>query len=101
MRRRQPILSSSSSDSDRLDIESCFDIEDEHNDINTKAMNADTNIKAGDCNKEDLLDLEWIIREDNVYPPEYYLNQDESEDKDEDYSNSSNNLLGIIKDLFY
>jgi hypothetical protein len=102
MRRRQPTpSSSSSSDSDGSDIESCFDIEDGHNDTDTEATDADTDIEAGDYNEEDLSDLEWIAGEDNVYPPEYYLNQDESEDEDEDYSDSSNNLLGMIEDQFH
>jgi hypothetical protein len=71
MRRRQPILSSSSSDSDGLGIESCFDIEDGHNDTDTEATDANTDIEAGDYDEEDLA---WIAREDNAYPPEYYLN---------------------------
>jgi hypothetical protein len=102
MRRRQPTLSSSSSDSDGLDIESCFDIEDGHDDTNTEATDADTDNKAGEC---DEADLAWITREDNAYPPEYYLDQennsDESEDKDKDYKDSTTNLLNIIKDQFY
>jgi hypothetical protein len=102
MRRRQLTPSSSSSDSDGSDIESCFDIEDGHDDTNTEATNADTNIKAGDYNEADLA---WIAGEDNAYPPEYYLDQennsDESEDEDKDYEDSTTNLLNIIKDQFY
>jgi hypothetical protein len=49
---------SSPSSSNRSDIESYFNIKNRHNNINTKVIDADTNIKAGDCDKEDLLDLE-------------------------------------------
>jgi len=99
MRRCQPTLSSSSSedDSDGSDIESCFDIEETDAD-------ADTDIEGGDYDEEDLPDLEWIAREDNAYPPEYYLDQensDESEDEDEDYSDNSILLLDMIEDQFH
>jgi hypothetical protein len=53
----------------------------------------------------DLPDLEWLTREENAYPPEYYLDQEnnsnESEDKDKDYSNGSLLLLDIIEGNFY
>ncbi|CZR69582.1 uncharacterized protein PAC_19482 [Phialocephala subalpina] len=52
----------------------------------------------------DLADLEWIAGEDNAYPPEYYLDQennsDESEDEDEDYSDGSILLLDMIEGKF-
>jgi len=102
MRRRQSTPSSSSSDSDGSDIESCFDIEDGHDDTDTEATDADTDIEAGDCDEEDLA---WIAGEDNAYPPEYYLDQennsDESEDEDEDYEDSTTNQLNMIKDQFH
>ncbi|PMD60356.1 uncharacterized protein K444DRAFT_612538 [Hyaloscypha bicolor E] len=53
----------------------------------------------------DLPDLEWLAREQNAHPLEYYLDQEnnsnESEDKDKDYSNGSLLLLDIIEGNFY
>ena len=107
MRRRQltPSATSSSSDSDRLDIESYFDIDDkqEKTDANTKPTDVNTNIDGDD--KTDLPDLEWIAREENAYLLEYYLDQEnnsnKSKDKDKDYSNGSLLLLDIIKGNFH
>jgi len=116
IRRRNPTPSSSSSDSDRSDIESCFDIEDGHEetDTDTELTGDDTDIddvKGGvdtgvhDVDGCDEADLAWIAGEDNAYPPEYYLDQennsDESEDEDEDYEDSTTNLLNMIEDQFY
>jgi hypothetical protein len=55
--------------------------------------------------KIDLLDLEWLAREENAHLLEYYLDQEnnsnKSEDKDKDYSNSSLLLLNMIKGNFH
>jgi hypothetical protein len=105
MRRRQPTpSSSSSSDSDGSDIESCFDIEDGHEETNT---NTDTELTGDDTDINDVdgyneADLAWIAGEDNAFPLKYYLNQennsDESKDKDKDYKDNIIKLLNIIKD---
>jgi hypothetical protein len=51
-----------------------------------------------------LPDLEWITGEDNAYPLEYYLeqedNSDESEDENEDYEDSTILYLDRIEDQF-
>jgi hypothetical protein len=134
MRRRQQLTpSSSSSNSDRLDIKSCFDTEDKQGETNTKTEPTDVNTDVDGDDEADLLDLEWLTHsdnahtvlidvdtdtggdneadlawiagEENAYPPEYYLvqedNSDESKDKDKDYSDSSLLLLNIIKGQFY
>lgn len=106
MRRRQQLtLSSASSDSNRSDIESCFDTGDKQEGTNTKTepTNVNTNVDRDD--EADLPDLEWLTREENAQPLEYYLDQEnnsnKSKDKDKDYSNSSLLLLDIIKGNFY
>ncbi|TVY28264.1 hypothetical protein LHYA1_G003305 [Lachnellula hyalina] len=100
MRRRQPILSfSRNDDRDGSDIRSCFDAEDKLEE--TDADTEPTDIDIGGCNK---VDLAWIAGDDNAYPLKYYLDQEndsnESEDKGEDYSESSF-LLNRIKAQFY
>jgi len=55
IQRRQPIPSSFFSNSNESDIKSCFNIENKYNNTNTKVINANTNIKAGDYNKADLM----------------------------------------------
>jgi hypothetical protein len=61
----------------------------------------DTDVDRDD--EVDLPDLEWLTREENAHPPEYYLDQennsDESEDEDEDYSDGSL-LLDMIEGNF-
>jgi hypothetical protein len=104
MRRRQPIPSSfsSSSNSNRSDIESCFDTEDEQEetDAGTELTDVDT-----DIDRDNEADLVWIARDDNAYLPEYYLNQendsDKSEDKGEDYSDGSILLFDRIEAQFH
>ncbi|KAH8663686.1 hypothetical protein BGZ60DRAFT_565713 [Tricladium varicosporioides] len=106
MRRRQTTPSSSSSDSSESDIESCFDIKNEREETDTDAELTDAEIddEAGNYEKADLLDLGWVAGEENAYPPEYYLDQennsDESADEDEDYSDGSLLLLDMIEDQF-
>ncbi|KAH9206208.1 hypothetical protein DL95DRAFT_397106 [Leptodontidium sp. 2 PMI_412] len=73
-RRQQPTLSSaSSSDSDGSDIESCFDTGDEQEgtDAETVPTDFDTDVDRDD--EANLLDLEWLTREENANPLEYYL----------------------------
>ena len=101
--RQQPTPSSSpSSDSDGSDIESCFDTgdEQEETDAETEPTDADTDVDG-----DDEADLAWIAGEENAQPPEYYLDQennsDESEDKDEDYSDGSLLLLDMIEGNFH
>jgi hypothetical protein len=57
--RRCRTTPSSSSDSDGLDIESCFDAEDEQ-----EETDADTDVDGDD--EVDLPDLEWFAREGNA-----------------------------------
>jgi MoaA/NifB/PqqE/SkfB family radical SAM enzyme len=68
-------------------------------------MLMDVNANINRDNELDLPDLEWLAREENAHPLEYYLNQEnnsnKSKDKDEDYSNGSLLLLDIIKGNFY
>jgi len=54
-------LSSSSDDSDRSDLESCFDTEDEvgETDSDTNPTDVDTDIEG-----EDEADISWITEED-------------------------------------
>jgi len=103
-RRQQPAASSSSSDSNRSDIDSCFDIGDEQEETDTETELTDVNTDVDRDDEADLLDLEWLAREENVHPLEYYLDQennsDESKDKDKDYSDSSLLLLDMIKGNF-
>jgi hypothetical protein len=57
-----------------------------------------------DVDGDDEANLTWIAREENAYPLEYYLDQennsDKSEDKDKDYSDGSLLLLDIIEGQF-
>ncbi|RDL30381.1 uncharacterized protein BP5553_10259 [Venustampulla echinocandica] len=84
-------------DFDESDVESCFDIEDEH-DVNTEPTDVDTDAEdtvlidigtgVGDadltdintdyegCDRAVLEDLSWIANEDNAHPLEYYLDQE-------------------------
>ena len=102
MRCRQPLSSSSSDESDGSDIESCFDIEDEQEetDADTDLMDVDTGVEEG--NEADIADLAWIAGEDNAYPPEYYLDQEEEFDGfevvNEDYKDNSVLLLNGIEE---
>lgn len=134
-RRQQPTPSppSSSSDSDGSDIEGCFDTGDrqEETNVDTEPTDVDTDVDGdGEADLPDLewlahsdnahtmlidvdtnvdrdneVDLAWIAREENAYPLEYYLDQEnnsnESEDEDEDYSDSSLLLLDVIEGNFY
>jgi hypothetical protein len=99
MRCCQLALSSSSNDSDALELESCFDTEDEvrGTDSDTNPTDVDTDIQG-----EDKADISWIIEEDKDYPPEYYLNQeeefDEFEDTNQDYKDNSILLLDGIEE---
>jgi len=103
MRRRQSTPSSSSSDdSDGSDIESCFDTEDEQEETDADIEPTDVDTDVDGC---DEADLAWIAGEDNAYPPEYHLDQendsDESEDEDEDYSDNSILFLDMIQEQFH
>ena len=107
MRRRQQLTpsSSSSSDSDGSDIESCFDTRDEQEETDAKTEPTDVNADVDEDDEADLPDLEWLAKEKNAYLLEYYLDQknnsDESKDKDKDYSDDSLFLLDMIKRNFY
>ena len=114
MRRRQltPSATSSSSDSDRLDIESYFDIDDkqEKTDANTKPTDVNTNIDGDDeanllnlkqlackdnvdtvpidvntdVNGDNEANLAQIAKEENAHLLKYYLNQENNSDESED-----------------
>ncbi|KAF8855964.1 C2H2 finger domain protein [Acephala macrosclerotiorum] len=105
MRHRQTTPSSSSSDSDGSDIESCFDTEDEQEKTNADTEPTDVDTDVDDVDGCDEADLTWIAREENAHLPEYYLDQennsDESEDENEDYSDGSLLLLDMIERNFY
>jgi hypothetical protein len=94
--------SSSSNNSDALDITSCFHIDDEERetDFDTNPTNIDTEVE-----REDELDVLWIIDEDKDYSPEYYLNQeeefDEAEDANKDYKDNSIILLDGIEEQWH
>jgi hypothetical protein len=57
-----------------------------------------------DVDRDDEADLAWIAGEENAYPLEYYLDQennsDESKDKEEDYSDGSLLFLDMIEGQF-
>ena len=90
---------SSSDDSDALELESCFDTEDEveETDSDTNLTDVDTDIEG-----EDETDVSWKIEEDKDYPLEYYLDQeeefDEFEDANEDYKDNSILLLNGVEE---
>ncbi|PVH72174.1 hypothetical protein DL98DRAFT_576982 [Cadophora sp. DSE1049] len=120
MRRRQQLTPSffPASDSDKSNIESCFDTRDKQEEIDVEAepTNVDTDVDGddeadlpdlerlarennahtvpididADVNEDNEADLAWIAREENAYPPEYYLDQENNfnkfEDKNKDYS---------------
>jgi hypothetical protein len=67
MRRRQPALDQSSNHD--TDPESCFDIRDEDSDRDTDRTDTDI-----DDEPDDNTDLSWIAKQDNIHPPEYYIN---------------------------
>jgi hypothetical protein len=112
------LTSSSSSNSDESDTESCFDAEHEQDETDSDTDlddDVDRNDKADQPTLEWLAeaedvntevdvqtDLAWMAGEENAHPPEYDLDQenssDGSEDEDEDYSDGSL-LLGIFEGL--
>ncbi|KAI9761351.1 MAG: hypothetical protein M1840_001975 [Geoglossum simile] len=100
MRYCQPIDCSSSGDSNRSDIESCFDSKDEESDQDINPTNVNTDIE-GD-NRTDIL---WLLDEDKNHLLEYYLNQedefDESQYMGEHYSDNSCLLLDFIEEQFF
>ena len=60
MRCRQPVPNSSSDDSDGLDLESCFDAEDEVEEADSDANPTDinTDIKGGDVT-DSVMEIDW------------------------------------------
>jgi hypothetical protein len=88
--------SSSSDDSNVLDIESCFGMDDEEGETNssTNLIDINTNVEG-----ENDLDELWIIDKDKDYLLEYYLDQEEefneAEGANEDYKDNSIVLNGI------
>jgi hypothetical protein len=96
--------SSFSDDINRSGTGSCFNIEDkqEQVDADTDPMDIDRNID--DVGGGEEADLGCIAEEDNAYPPEYYLDQennsDGSEDEEVDDSDSSSLFLDILETQF-
>jgi hypothetical protein len=94
MRGRQPAIDSSSDDD--TDPGSCFDSENEDSDRGTDSTDTDT-----DDEPDDDADLLWIANQDNVHPPEYYINQeiefDEAEFDTEDYKDNTLHLFDVIQ----
>ena len=94
MRRRQPTINSSSDDN--TDIESCFDTESEDSDPDTNPTDTDTDIEL-----DDDADVSWLVEQDNVHPPEYYISQenefDEAEFDTEDYGDNTLLLFDVMK----
>ena len=83
--------------SNRSDIESCFDTKNEKSDPDTNLTDVDTDVEG-----DSRADISWLLDKNKDYLPEYYLNQedefDESEYINEDYSNNSCLLLYFIKE---
>lgn len=102
-----------SSDSDRSDIESCFNTEDEQDetDVDTEPTDVDTDVDGNDeadlpdpewlareedyagtvpmdvdtdIEGDDEVDMAWMAGEENAHPPEYYLDQEDNPDESED-----------------
>jgi hypothetical protein len=50
-------------------------------------------------------DVSWLVKQDNVHPPEYYINQedefDEAEFDTEDYGDNTLVLFDVIKDRWH
>lgn len=88
-----------SSDNDESDIESCFDSEDEESDPDTNSTDVDTDVE-----RDNRVDISWLLDENKDHPLEYYLNQedefDESKYMGEDYSDNSCLLLDFIEERF-
>ena len=98
--RRQPSPISSPDDSDGTDLESCFDTENEDSDPDTNPTDTDTDIEPdGDA------DVSWLVKQDNVHLPEYYLQQenefDDAEFDIEDYRDNTLHLFDLIKDRWH
>jgi hypothetical protein len=66
MRRRQRAVNLSSDNN--TNAGSCFDPGDEYSDPNTNPTDIDTDIKL------DNADISWLVKQDNFYPLEYYIN---------------------------
>ena len=100
MRRRQLASSSSSYNSDESHSETCFDTVDQ-----VGGFDSDTNPTDVDTNTEgrDEADKSRVTKEDEDYPPDYYLNLEEdpeSDDENEDYKDSSRNLIDGMEERF-
>jgi hypothetical protein len=97
MHYHQLVDYSSSNDSNRSNIENCFDTKDKESNPNTNPI--DINIDIEGNNKVDIL---WLLNKDKDYPSEYYLNQEDEFDKfeymNEDYSKNSCLLLDFIEE---
>jgi len=102
MRRRQPAVDSSSDDD--TDTESCFDTGHEDSDPDTNHTDTDTDIEPDD-DADDNADISWLVEQDNVHPPEYYINQenefDEAEFDTEDYKDNTVLLFDVMTGRWY
>jgi hypothetical protein len=100
--RRQP--SPTADESDDTDLESCFGTENEDSDPDTNPTDTDTDVEPDDDIDDDI-DVSWLIKQDNVHPPEYYLKQeeefDEGEFDTEDYKDNTLRLFSVIKGLWH
>jgi hypothetical protein len=94
MPRRQ--LDADFSSDDDTDPGSCFDTENEDSDHDTDPTDTDTDVELDDA------DVSWLVKQDNVHPPEYYINQEDEFDKaefdTEDYGDNTLVLFDVIKD---
>jgi hypothetical protein len=99
IRRRQQ-ADCSSDDSDESDIESCFDFKNEESDLDTNQTDIDMDVE-----RDNGVDISWLLDENKDHPPEYYLNQEdefnESEYMGENYSDNSCFLLDFIEEHFF
>lgn len=98
MRRPQPAIDPSSDDN--TDPESCFNTESEDSYRDTNPTDVDTGDEL-----DDDADLSWIANQDNVHPPEYYINQeiefDEAEFDTEDCEDNTLRLFDVIKGCWH
>lgn len=94
MRRRQPAINLTSDDD--TDAGSYFDTKDKDSDPDTSPIDTNTNVEPDDDAK-----ASWLVEQDNVYPPEYYINQENEFNKAEfdtkDYKDNTLLLFNIIK----
>jgi hypothetical protein len=98
--RRQTSPSSSPDESDSADLESCFDTECDGSDPDTNPTDDDTDIEL-----DDDANVSWLVEQNNIHPPEHYLEQEndfnEAEFDTEDYGDNTVLLFDVMKDRWH